>query len=147
FFPLLTALSLNESREIKKILLATYYVALGLLATAFVRLAMGSQLRGLANSGSSLFLLLTALSILIFHLNSNTIINRTVDITVFGACIAVVCVSMHRSVLLAGATALFLIFGLYRRRLVFLSKMIAALVVFIVMMAIIMINISAFEQF
>jgi hypothetical protein len=147
FIPIIVMLAVKEPKDVKRVLVATFCVALALLATASWRLALGSSVRGLANAPSSLFLLLTALSILIFHLNGQVIIHRAVDIAIFWLCLGVVSVSLHRSVLLAGASGLLIIFFLYRKKLAFLAKVVVALIVLAILLALAMASNRAFDEF
>jgi len=146
FFPLLALLSINKSNNLRQLLSVSFFIVLALLTTSLVRFIIGSPLRGLANAQMALIFLLTAFSILMFHINGIVIMNRIIDITIIGLCLLIITLTQHRSVLIATAFGLLLMCILSRNKMIFLSKMSFALITVFTVMGLILSSAPAFER-
>jgi hypothetical protein len=146
FFPLLAFLSIKTFNDLRTLLLLIFFLALAFLMTSLFRLIMGSSTRGLANAQMALFFLFTTFSILMFHINGRVILNPIVDIIVLGLCLTMITLTQHRSVLVAAAFGLVLMYVLSRNKILFISKMSFALITIFAVIGLILSSVPAFER-
>ncbi|HXH09763.1 MAG TPA: O-antigen ligase family protein [Alphaproteobacteria bacterium] len=145
--PLLTVFFMKTIHDLHRILLAFLFAGICLLIIAYLRLGIGTPLRDLAHSGASLILLFMVLTILVFHLNQEVLLNRNLDLMTVGLAVPIILMTQHRTVFLASAFALSLVLWLYRHRTVILAKAATAVLVVVTALGVVMVNAPSFERY
>lgn len=145
-FPLLAAVSIKEPRNLRNLLLIVLLVASCISIVGILRLIGGIPIDNLVNARACLILMLGTFSIIIYNINGFIIINRIADSLMIMLFISVVIMTQHRSVWLAGAFGLLLLFGLYRKRILFLSRAVTAAILFLGMMSLGFLSMPEFEH-
>jgi len=146
-FPVLTVFFVKTVRDLHGVLLTFSFGGVCLLVTCYVRLSMRTPLRFLADSSASLMLLFMVLTILIFHLNKEALINRTIDLTIAGLSVPIIVMTQHRTVFLASALGLWWLFWLYRARAVLLVKGATVALALLTVLGVIMTSTPSFERY
>jgi len=144
-FPLLAELSIKEPRDLRRLMLFVYFGAAGISLSGLLRLPMGEGYRTV-NAEGSLILMLTVLSIVVFRMNSTFVMNRSIDAMMLAMCSAVVIITGHRSVWLAGGLGLFVLFVLHRERIVFFGKVVVATLLVLGVLGVAVMSTSEFGQ-
>lgn len=149
-FPILTVLLIKTFKDLRRLVLAIYFMAVCTSIIGYVQFIMSpsldrTALRFVGGQGAFI-LLLTLFSILIVHTNGMVILNKAADTVMFILFLASVIITQGRSVFLAGTLGLFLLFGLQRNKILFLSKAVAASIVLLMVIVAIFINMPKFEQ-
>jgi O-antigen ligase len=146
FFPILALVSIQELGSLRRLLLAMFFVAIGISTVGLLHLATGAGLKGIAPAAAALLLLFTAFSIIVCHLNSIVIINKVVDTVMLVLFLSIVIMTQHRSVVLAGVVSLLGLFVIYINRAIVLSKMVTTLIVMLAVLGVIIINVPQFAS-
>jgi O-antigen ligase len=122
FFPVLAFISIKTFANLHRLLLAVFFLAVGVSALGYLLLFMRpSDLRPIS-AGGALILLFTIFSVLIAHTNNLVIANKTIDNVMVGLFLALVVIAHHRTVFLAAIVGLFLLFELHRCKVLFVIK-------------------------
>jgi hypothetical protein len=147
FFPILAIVSIKELDSLKRLMSAIYFVAIGISMLGFLYLTKGwsESFHAEVNSAASLLLLFIIFSIIVCRINSMTLITNIIDAIMLVWFLAILVMAQHRSVFLAGAAGLMLVFLLYINRTIFLSKMIIVSTVIFAAVVMITISIPKFE--
>jgi O-antigen ligase len=91
--------------------------------------------------------LFMVLTILIFHLNKEALINRTADLTILGLSLPIILMTQHRTVLMAGALGISLLLWLYRHRAVVLVKAATAVLALLTLLGVVITAVPKFERY
>jgi O-antigen ligase len=145
-FPLLTALSTKESKNIRWLIFAVFIVAVYVSMQGYLTFIIDHFVRRAIAAEGALILLFTVFSILIIHMNDMIAVNRTVDIILIGLFIPVIVLTQHRTVLIGGVFGLLLMFCLHRKKMIFLAKALLLSIAFLTVMEIVFINLPTFEH-
>jgi O-antigen ligase len=101
---------------------------------------------GKMNASCSLLLLFTIFTIIVCQINSVVILNKIIDIIMPAWFLAILVMSQHRSVFLAGAAGFLLMLIIYMTRIIVLSKMVMASMVLLAVLGITVMSIPQFER-
>jgi O-antigen ligase len=150
FFPVLTVISVKTFADLHRLLLAVFFLAVGVSVLGYLLLFMGpsivrSSLRPISANGA-LILLFTILSVLIAHTNNLVIASKTIDSVMIGLFLPLVIISHHRTVFLAATLSLCILFGLHRRKVLFVIKASATLVILLALICVAFIMVPRFEN-
>ena len=147
FFPVLTVTSIKTFANLHRLLLAVFFLAVGVSVLGYLLLFMGSSsdLRPIS-AGGALILLFTIFSVLIAHTNNLVIANKTIDNVMVGLFLPLVVIPHHRTVFLAAILGLCILFGLHRRKVLFVIKAGATLVILFAVICVAFIMAPKFEN-
>jgi hypothetical protein len=121
-FPLLTALSIQASRDLQRLLLMLFFVASGITLIGLYSILRG-QWEGHGLSAESVQILSCVLfSILISYVNGMVITNRIFDSIMVVLFLSIVVKAMHRSVFMETALGLCIFIMLYKNHMLMLLK-------------------------
>jgi len=145
-FPVLTALSIRKSRDLRWLIYAVFMVAICISMLGYLRFIVDHSIRRAIPAQGVLILLFGVFSILIIHMNGMVIMNRTVDSILLGLFLPVIILTQHRTVFLGGTFGLLLMFYLHRKKMIFLAKALLVAIAFFIVMGVVFINNPAFEH-
>jgi len=145
-FPLLTVLSIKESRDLRRLIIAVFVVAICVSMIGYLRFIMDQSTMRFIPAEGALILLFTVFSILIIHMNSMVVVNRTVDAISLGLFLPAIIIPQHRTVFLGGAFGLLLMFWLHRKKMLFLAKALLVAIAFLTVMEVVLVNNPTFER-
>jgi O-antigen ligase len=146
FFPILALVSMKEPGSLKRVLLAVFCVAIGSSMVALLNLTRGVWAKAILNAQGNLLLLFVMFSIVVYHINSNVLIKKSIDAIILVLFISIIVITQHRSVFLAGAAGLICMSALYINRVVVFSKIVMASLVMLAVLSIIIIRTPKLEQ-
>jgi O-antigen ligase len=145
-FPFLTAFSMQASRDLRRLLLAVFFVAIGITVTGLCYLIRGQWSGHGLPAAAVQLLLCMAFSILVSYINGVAITNRIIDSIMLVLFLSMVIITVHRSVFLEGALGLCLFFVLYRNRILFLLKVVMVSIVMFAVLGVVIISVPKLEQ-
>jgi O-antigen ligase len=147
FFPILAIVSIKEPDSLRSLMLAMFFVAIGISMVGLLYLATGrsENFKTEMHSAASLLLLLITFSIIVCRINSMVLINKFTDALIPIWFLAILVLSQHRSVFLTGAFGLTLMFILYINRIIILSKIVMTLTVMLAVLGMVIISAPRFE--
>jgi hypothetical protein len=146
FFPVLAFVSIKTFANLHRLLLAVFFLGVGVSALGYLVLFMGSSELRPISAGGALILLFTIFSVLIAHSNNLVIANKTIDNVMVGLFLPLVVIPHHRTVFLAAILGLFLLFELHRRKALFVIKAGATSVILLAAICIAFMLIPKFEN-
>lgn len=149
-FPLLALASIRTPTHLHRLLLAIVFVAVSISVFGYQQLLMGppvvrSTLR-VFSAGGALILVFATFSVLIAHANGLAVVNRPVDNIMIGLFVPLIFVTHHRTVFLGATLGVVLLFGLYRHKMLFVLRAIAASILLFTVIASVFAESPAFER-
>jgi O-antigen ligase len=146
FFPVLAFISIKTFANLHRLLLAVFFIAVGVSALGYLILFMGASDMRPLSAGGALILLFAIFSVLIAHTNNLAIANKTLDNVMVGLFLPLVLIPHHRTVFLAAILGLFLLFELHRRKVLFVIKAGATSVILFAAICVAFIMVPKFEN-
>lgn len=128
-FPLLTAFSMQTYQDLRRLLSAVFFVAIGITVIGLLYLIRGLWFGHGLPADAVQILLCAVFAILVSHINGMVVTNRILDSAMLLLFLSLIIKAGHRSVFLESALGLCIFGIIYRNRIVFLSKSVVMLVV------------------